>query len=347
MDTSYKLAPAGDYTSWGLSMKMLESKAFGRIENKYKYNGKEKQDKEFADGSGLEWLDYGARMYDGQIGRFNTPDAHSYRYGTISPYNYVFNNPISNIDPDGNDGKVSGTGTENDPFIISANYYYYGLSEKESKGFEAAVELYNNGGKAFKTKVDGKNVYVRFNLTSKKVADKDEATKLAKADTYDATDGSKKRMGNIVNNSFDGEKTVYGHSTTFFISLNSDRVNTMSSEGEEIDGQNYILEYDRLVNGVFAHEIGHNLTAMHGDPGGLMDKVGTTIREVEIGKKNVYTHYPSVTKEAVGAMIQRINKPIGSNYESDSDYISEVQAGKTPNLKEFGTNGRVYSEKKN
>jgi RHS repeat-associated protein len=73
---------------------------------RYKYNGKELDEEK-----GLNWLAYGARYYDPELGRWHVVDPAEVEFGL---YNYVYNNPVYYIDPDGRVPDVIFDGTAED-----------------------------------------------------------------------------------------------------------------------------------------------------------------------------------------------------------------------------------------
>jgi RHS repeat-associated protein len=90
------------YYPFGLTMAGISSKALNRLENKKGFNGNELQNKEFADGSGLELYDFNARTYDQQIGRFLQIDPETEEgQENLTPFHFSFNNPVLYNDPDG------------------------------------------------------------------------------------------------------------------------------------------------------------------------------------------------------------------------------------------------------
>ncbi|MEQ9403976.1 MAG: DUF6443 domain-containing protein [Cyclobacteriaceae bacterium] len=94
------IVQSDDYYPFGLTFNGYSRTA--STPQNFLYNGKELQEE-------TGWYDYGARMYMADIGRWGVVDPEAEIYLEWSPYNYVKNNPLIYIDPDGRKLKFVGS----------------------------------------------------------------------------------------------------------------------------------------------------------------------------------------------------------------------------------------------
>jgi len=123
----------------GISDKAIKTQY---AQNKFRYNGKELQNQEFSDGSGLEEYDYGARMQDPQLGLWHNIDPLAEKSRRWSTYSYVFDNPERLVDVEGmvpvDNGPPGHTIQEIVEFGAKHSEYFRGLLEKTGINSENA-----------------------------------------------------------------------------------------------------------------------------------------------------------------------------------------------------------------
>ena len=114
--------------------------------NRFKYNGKEMQVT-----GGLDYLDYGTRMYDCGLGRWFCVDPEAEDRWMSTPYNYCQNNSLNRIDVDGTLdspiydpwGNFLGTddqGLEGDAIIMAGSLFEQGMSHQDALSYDLGTE---------------------------------------------------------------------------------------------------------------------------------------------------------------------------------------------------------------
>ena len=285
----------------------------------YGFNGMENDNEIKYNGNSI---DFGDRMYDSRLGRWQAMDPLASKYPSLNPYNFVANSPLMYIDPDGR--KIVFAENSSDDYKKKTLAHLQKLTNHklELRGNEVVIAK-NSGAN------DGKSLEIGTKLI-KEVIDSDFTATLS--ETTDGHNGvDSKRKDDSVNEprdvviSFDANKTVV------FTDENKNEYGTLTVneegrlETESIKGSEHIS---------LAHEPLHSTRMMGEQPAGQHDynqdsgqyheqTIANPDKDANIGKVR-----PKITKEEMLTRTQENairdeqgfnRRSLGSNKEWNSE----------------------------
>ena len=200
----------------------------------YKYNGKELDSKK-----GLNWYDYGARHYDAALGRFTTNDRFAEKYYSMSPYQYGANNPVNNIDVNGDTIVVN----PNPNGLIDNVKMFFGFDTKYQKDVKADLQ---------QLKKDDKEIgEMIIELEKSKNVHSITRTKRGKSNSsgFDREKAKKDiPQGSIINYDPDVKTDINGNHRT-------PRIGLIHELQHSSDVDKGIMSYENIGNGIPMREI--------------------------------------------------------------------------------------------
>jgi RHS repeat-associated protein len=260
-----------DYDPFGLTFS--EYARENTAPNNFLYNGKELQ-KDFD----LNWYDYGARMYDAALGRWHVIDPLAEKYSVWSPYNYVMNNPVRNIDPDGREPLTpNGAATKR---TIAANKKIYEPSKTDPASdnvLKAALTILNDNSL-------GRDIVNKSMKNGIKITHKNSIMAEAETRQRGGLNLQVFKKDNKTVLLVEPESTSNPHAVAYALGIELARLNILHYDGymlESVEGQ--IVE-DILGNpeeANFTHQNGDGahpvINEYYGEPGSIADRLGKLI----------------------------------------------------------------------
>ncbi len=95
--------------------------------------------------AGTGYLDYGARMYMPEVGRWAAVDPLAEKWNQVSTYNFTLNNPLNLLDPDGQDVIEHADRTEYTGEDAAAMGTLYGAGKGDSGGNQGTEDKDKKG----------------------------------------------------------------------------------------------------------------------------------------------------------------------------------------------------------